>query len=63
MQRPRLRRQQLAFFLKPGVRTPELGGEEETAEGLGAAAVEVEMRIWSIRLGAARQRWLFCAYM
>jgi hypothetical protein len=37
---PLVRREQLALRLEAGPGAPELGGEEEAAEGLGAAGVD-----------------------
>jgi hypothetical protein len=42
MQRPLLRREELAFVFEAGVGGPELGAEKEAAEGFGAAGVDVE---------------------
>ena len=40
MKRPGVRGEELAGGFEPGVGVPELGGEEEAAEGFGAAGVD-----------------------
>jgi hypothetical protein len=63
VERPALGWEQLAFGLETSVGGPELRGEDEAAEGLGAAGVELEGRVWGVGFGAAGENWLVCVYV